>query len=88
MNSRKLKDGLTKSAWKLSASIKDTVAKNVVRAVNSKEIDFDKKQVALQKLVYLIQASVDSAFESSVKELQREIDSYLEVNAPDGAKKK
>ena len=86
MNEQKLKSDLTKSAWRLSTSIKDTVSKNIVKAVNTKEINVDKK--SLHTLIYLIQASVDSAFESSVKEFQRELDTHISSLASSDAKKK
>lgn len=75
MSNQKLKNDLTKSAWTLSATIKDVVARNVLKAISSKEIVVPKEYQS--KLIYLVQASVDAAFESSVKQFQKDIDKSL-----------
>ncbi len=84
MSNLKLKNDLTKSAWTMSTTIKDVVARNLLKAISSKEIVVPREYQT--KLVYLVQASVDSAFESSVKEFQKDIDKS--VLAAEAAKKK
>lgn len=78
MSGQKLKSDLTKSAWKMSSNIKDTVSRNIVKAANSKEIVVPREH--LQKLVLLIQASVDEAFEGSLRDFQKEIDRHSDAN--------
>lgn len=86
MSNQKLKNDLTKSAWLMSANIKDVVAKNIVKAINTKEIIVPREYV--HKLVYLIQASVDSAFEGSLRDFQKEIDKLMVQIQIDPSKKK
>jgi len=84
MSNQKLKNDLTKSAWTLSATIKDVVARNLLKAIGTKEIVVPKEYQT--KLIYLVQASVDSAFESSVKQFQKDVDKASD--AAEAAKKK
>jgi hypothetical protein len=84
MSNQKLKNDLTKSAWTLSTTIKDVVARNLLKAISSKEIVVPQEYQT--KLIYLVQASVDSAFESSVKQFQKDIDKAFVAN--EDAKKK
>jgi hypothetical protein len=84
MSNQKLKNDLTRSAWTLSTTIKDVVARNLLKAISNKEIVVPKEHQT--KLIYLVQASVDSAFESSVKQFQKDIDKASETS--EAAKKK
>jgi hypothetical protein len=77
MSDPKLKNDLTKSAWTMTSTIKDVVARNILKAISSKEIVVPKEYQA--KLIYLVQASVDAAFESSVKQFQKDIDKSSDV---------
>lgn len=85
MSSLKQKNDLTKSAWNISANIKDTVLRNVLKAISNREIPLQKEYHP--KLVYVIQASVDAAFEASLKEFQKDLEKHVPDNTPPSKKK-
>lgn len=86
MSQHKLKNDLVKSSWTMAANIKDVVSRNVVRAVTNRDVAIPREQ--LNRLIGLIQASVDEAFEGSLKSYQKEVDKHLAANFPDDTKKK
>lgn len=86
MSRHKLKNELVKSSWTMAANIKDVVSRNVVRAATNKDVAIPRDQ--LNRLVNLIQASVDEAFEGSLKNYQKEVDKHLLAIFPDDTKKK
>ena len=76
MGNQKLKNELTKSAWQISTNIKDVLARNIVKSAHNKDVVIPNE--ALQKVIYIMNASVDEAFEGSLKAFQKEVDKYVE----------
>lgn len=82
---QKFKNDIIKSSWTAAANIKDVVSRNIVRAVTGREVNVPREQ--LNRLVTLIQASVDEAFESSLKNFKKELDKLIAETFPEEVKK-
>lgn len=85
MSRQKFKNDIIKSSWTAASNIKDVISRNIVKAVASKEVNVPREQ--LNKLIMLLQASVDEAFESSLKNFKKELDKCMTEAFPEEVKK-
>lgn len=66
-------------------TVKDTVSKNILIAVNSGTLELDKKQ--LERLFQVIDASIDDTYHRSIGYFQRSASRYLEEEDKSKSKK-
>lgn len=85
MNEKDLKNNLYKSVWNMATSIKDVVVRNIVKATLSKDLNIPKE--SLQRLTYVVQSSVDEAFEGNLRELKNYVEKNLKLLEKEVSKK-
>lgn len=68
-------DQIDKAAWSLMESIKDTVVQNVMAASNSGQLEL--KGEALQRLIIVLNASVEEGYHRSARVFSKSVGQAL-----------
>jgi len=74
------KQDVDKSVWRVVQHIKDTVTKNLVEATKNGTVA-GVEPAALERLVLLVNKSVDQGYHTSVRQLDEALNTF-QVNVP------
>jgi len=82
------KQDVDKSVWQVVQHIKDTVTKNIVEATRNGNVT-GVEAAALERLVLLVNKSVDQGYQASVRQLDETLDTFQQnVQVKSRTKKK
>lgn len=79
------RDQISKASWMLVESIKDSVSSNIITASQAGQIDL--KNLNLDRLLTIINASVEAGHQRATKAFLQEVDKAI-ASPPSPAKKK
>lgn len=74
-----VKDKINKAAWNMIESIRDMTTRSVMTLATSQQIEI--KQEDLQKLISVINTTIESGFQNGARVFERTVDEQLKEYA-------